>query len=118
MTDQDIVLRPGKLHYTLRHTTHDQILAIELHGSAMQRSGKRCIGGKAFSDLPCKSLLAHCIHKLLQVHRIQRFHVHLSDRKREFRPVNRYAKQAARRNNMVVRCILTKIFQRSQRPLA
>ena len=118
MADKDMVLRLHKLHHALRHTAHHKILPVKLHCGVVQGRGQRCIGAKALFDLRDQLVLAQGQHEFLHIHGIQRFHIHLSHRKRELRPVDRNAQQAARDDDVIVRGVLTEVFEGGQRPFA
>ena len=84
----------------------------------MQSIGQRRICIEAIFYLLHQIVLTESQHELLHVHRIKRFHIDLSDREREFCPVDRNAEQASRNDNVILRRVLTKVFERSQRSFA
>ena len=118
MTDKDIVLCFSKLHHTLRHTADHKILTVKLHCGIVQGRRQRRIGLEALFNLLYQIVLTERQHKFLHIHRIKRFHIDLSYGKREFRPVDRNAEQAACDNDVIIWSVLAKVFERGQSPFA
>ena len=118
MAYKDIVLCFNELHHALRHTADYKILTVKLHGCVMQGRRQRRISLEALFNLLYQIVLAERQHKFLHIHRIKRFHIDLSYRKREFLSARRNAEQAACRDDVIIRSILAKIFERSQSSFA
>ena len=84
----------------------------------MQRRRHRSVLGVTSVDPLDQRLFPHREEEFLHIHRIHRAAVHLSDREGVFFAIDRYAEQTARRNDMILRCFLAKVFQRSYGTLA
>jgi len=118
MADKDIVLCFSKLHHALWHTADHKILTVKLHCGIVQSRRQRCIGIKALFNLLYQIVLTESQHKFLHIHRIKRFHIDLSYGKREFRPIDRNAEQAACDDDVIIWSVLAEVFKRSQSPFA
>ena len=112
MPDQNIIFRVHELHHTLWHAADDQILTIELHGRFVQCRWQRGIGLKALSDSLHQFLFTERQHEFFHIHRIERFHIDLSDRKREFRAVHCDTEQTAGDDDVIIRSALAEILER------
>ena len=118
MADKDIILCFGKLHHALRHTADHKILTVKLHCGIVQSRRQGRIGLEALFNLLYQIVLTERQHKFLHIHRIKRFHIDLSYGKREFCSVDRNTEQATCDDDVIIRSVLAKIFERSQRPFA
>lgn len=109
VTDKDIIFRLCKLHHTLRHTADYKILAVKLHCGIVQSRRQRCIGAEALFNLCYQILFGKRQHKFFHIHRIQRFHIDLSDGERELRSIDRNTQQTAHSDDVMFRSILAKV---------
>ena len=118
MADKDIILCFGKLHHALRHTANHKILTVKLHCGIVQSRRQWRIGLEALFNLLYQIVLTERQHKFLHIHRIKHFHIDLSYGKREFCSVDRNTEQATCNDDVIIRSVLAKIFERSQRSFA
>ena len=114
MPDQNIIFRVHELHHALWHATDDQILTIELHGRFVECRRQRSISLKALPDFLHQCLFTERQQKFFHIHRIERFHIDLSDRKREFRAVHCDTEQTAGDDDVVIWSAFAEIFKRGQ----
>ena len=108
--DQSVILGLRKLQDTLRHAAHHEVLPVKHYRRVMQSRRQRGIGGKAFLNLLSQSSFTHSDHKFLHVHRIQGFHIHLTDGKGKFSPVDCNTEETAGYDDMIIGFFLIEVL--------